>query len=172
MNSRPVHRPGSRASGIVLPTALIILLILSVAAVVLVEQISSQTRMAANSANMDTTLQAAEATLRSAVSQLLGNKYSEANFRSNSGGTYYFNAANYSASTPVPWQTTAGWNTAITDPTAFTAGDLTKSRKYMIEELPAVISPGGSSQKAYRITARVLGQDGQTVVMLQTLYKL
>ena len=76
------------------------------------------------------------------------------------------------ASTPVPWQTTAGWNTAITDPTAFTAGDLTKSRKYMIEELPAVISPGGSSQKAYRITARVLGQDGQTVVMLQTLYKL
>lgn len=171
MKARMERRRLARMSGVVLPTILVFLLILSIAAVVLVEQISSQTRMAANSANMSAALQAAEATLQSASSQIVAGAYVEAQFRGNANGLYFFNALNYSATNPVPWQTAAGWATAIHDPVAL-VGDKTKQRRFIIEELPAVISPGGSSQKAFRITARVIGADNQTVVMLQSFYKL
>jgi Tfp pilus assembly protein PilX len=157
--------------GLVLPTVLIMLLILSVAAVVLAEQISSQTRMAGNSANMATTLEAAEDTLRDAAVIATGGTVTDAMYRGNANGYYFFNAANYNATTLVPWLTTAGWNAAKTDSIPW-GGSTKLLRQYMIEELPPVISPGGSSQKAYRITARVTGLDGKTVVMLQTLYKL
>lgn len=155
----------------VLPTVLIMLLILSVASVVLVEQISTQTRMAGNSANTTMSLQVAEALLQTATGKLLSGAYTEAQFRADANGLYYFRASNYSASTPVPWKTAAAWNsTALQLPVSAT--DLTSDRRFMIEELPAVSSPGGSTQKAYRITVRVIGQGQQGTVMLQTLYKI
>lgn len=157
--------------GIVLPTVLIMLLILSVASMVIVEQISTQTRMAGNSANSAMALQVAEAVLQTATSQVLAGAYSEAQYRSNAAGLYYFRASNYSTSTPVPWKTAAGWASAI-QVALISSTDMTTDRRYMIEELPDVTSPGGSTQKAYRITARVIGQGGQGSVMLQTLYKL
>ena len=174
MNRRLAHRPRSRAKGIVLPTVLIMLLILSVASVVLVEQISSQTRMAGNSAATAITLQAAEATLQFATSQLVAGTYKETQFRANANGLYYFRASNYSKTTPVPWQTTAGWTNALAAPQtgSSSANTATAEQKYMIEELPNVISPGGSTQKAFRITARVRGPGNQGIVMLQTFYKL
>lgn len=172
MNARLAHHRGSRTRGIVLPTVLIFLLILSVAAVVLVEQISSQTRMAGNNANTGMSVQVAEAVLRTAAAQVVAGAYTEAQYRANASGLYYFNAANYSTTTKVPWQTTAGWATAKSLTTSFGSGDSSTTRQYMIEELPDVITPGGSKQKAYRITARVTGADNQTVVMLQTLYKI
>ena len=165
------HMP-TRARGIVLPTVLIMLLILSVASVVLVEQISTQTRMAGNSANTAMSLQVAEAVLQTATSAVLGGTIPETAYRANANGLYFFRASNYSPSIKVPWQTTAGWATAIPVSKINTTTDLTTVRQYMIEELPAVVSPGGSTQKAYRITARVIGQGGQGSVMLQTLYKL
>lgn len=171
MNTSFVHHR-SRTRGIVLPTVLIMLLILSVASVVIVEQISTQTRMAGNSANTAMSLQVAEAVLQTATGKILAGAYSEAQYRANAGGLYFFRASNYSPSIKVPWQTTAGWATAIPVAQLNSITDLTTDRRYMIEELPAVVSPGGSTQKAYRITARVIGQGGQGSVMLQTLYKL
>lgn len=174
MNCRLAYRHGSRAKGIVLPTVLIMLLILSVASVVLVEQISSQTRMAGNSAATAITLQAAEATLQYATDQLVTGCCTEDMFRGNANGLYFFRASNYSKATPVPWQTTAGWATARNAPQRGTASanNVTGTPQYMIEELPDVVSPGGSTQKAYRITARVTGPGNQGIVMLQTFYKL
>lgn len=171
MKVYPTPLRPSQTRGLVLPTVLIMLLILSVAAVVLAEQISSQTRMAGNSANMDTTLQAAEATLRDGANALTSGSVTEAQLRGNAAGYYYFNAANYNATTPVPWQSANAWAAVVKDPAAW-SGNANISRKYMIEELPPVVSPGGSTQKAYRITARAIGLDGKTVVMLQTLYKI
>jgi Tfp pilus assembly protein PilX len=162
----------TRTRGMVLPTVLIMLLILSVASVVLVEQISTQTRMAGNSANTAMSLQVAEAVLQTATSAVLAGTYPETAYRANANGLYFFRASNYSKLIKVPWETTAGWATAISVPQINSTTDLTTSRLYMIEELPAVVSPGGSKQKAYRITARVIGQGGQGSVMLQTLYKL
>lgn len=172
MKGYPTLLRPSQTRGLVLPTVLIMLLILSVAAVVLAEQISSQTRMAGNSSNMDTTLQAAEATLRDGANALTSGSVSEAQLRGNSAGYYYFNAANYNATTPVPWQSATAWTTAVNDSVAWSNSTKLTSRKYMIEELPPVVSPGGSTQKAYRITAQVIGLDGKTTVMLQTLYKI
>lgn len=166
------HRlPQLPARGIVLPTVLVLLLIMSVASVVLVEQITTQTRMAGNSANTAMSLQVAEALLQTATSQVIAGTYSEAQYRADANGLYYFRASNYNASTPVPWQTAAGWSSAPTQPTVNVA-DVTKDRRFIIEELPAVVSPGGSKQKTFRITARVIGQGQQGSVMLQTLYKL
>ena len=174
MNRRLAHRSASRAKGIVLPTVLIMLLILSVASVVLVEQISSQTRMAGNSSATAITLQAAEATLQYATSQLVAGTYSEADFRGDANGLYFVRASNYSKTTPVPWQSAAAWTTAPTAPQTGTASanNVTGTPQFMIEELPDVISPGGSTQKAYRITARVQGPGNQGTVMLQTFYKI
>ena len=164
-------RKPSLARGIVLPTVLIMLLILSVASVVIVEQISTQTRMAGNSANTAMSLEVAEAVLQTATAQVLAGNISEAAFRANAGGYYYFRASNYSPSVKLPWQTPSGWASAQSV-ARLNSTDVTTDRRYIIEELPAVISPGGSTQKAYRITARVIGQGGQGSVMLQTLYKL
>lgn len=166
---RHCHTPPAR--GMVLPTVLIMLLILSVASVVLVEQISTQTRMAGNSANTDMSLQVAEALLQTATSQLLSGAYTEAEFRADANGLYYFRASNYSPGNPVPWKIPAVWNTVPQQPVVG-PGDTTTDRRFMIEELPAVVSPGGSTQKAYRITARVIGQGQQGTIMLQTLYKI
>ncbi len=158
--------------GIVLPTVLIMLLILSVASVVLVEQISTQTRMAGNSANTAMSLQVAEAVLQTATSAVLASTYKPYQYKADANGLYFFRASNYSTSIKMPWETAAGWATAIPVSKINSTTDLTTERRYMIEELPAVVSPGGSKQKAYRITARVIGQGGQGSVMLQTLYKL
>jgi Tfp pilus assembly protein PilX len=171
MNARQLVAARRRSRGIVLPTVLIMLLILSVAAVVISEQISTQTRMVGNSANTDISVQAAEAVLRYATSQLVAGTFTESQFRANAAGLYYFNAASYSATVPLPWQTTAGWKTALIVPKSV-FGDVTSSELYMIEELPPVITPGGSTQKAYRITAQVVGMGGQGTVILQTLYKI
>lgn len=160
-----------RSRGIVLPTVLVMLLILSLAAVAISGQISTQTRMAGNSANTAISVQTGEAILRYATSQLVSGTYTEDQFRANASGLYYFNAANYNSSTPLPWQTAAGWSSAKTIPQS-TFGDLAQERDFMIEELPPVITPGGNTHKAYRITARVVGHGGQGTILLQTLYKI
>ncbi len=165
------YRTQRYARGIVLPTVLIMLLILSVASVVIVEQISTQTRMAGNSANTAMSLQVAESLLQTATSKVIAGAYTEAQYRADANGLYYFRASNYSSSAPVPWQSTTAWNGAPTQPVVST-NDLTTDRRFIIEELPDVVSAGGSTQKAFRITARVIGQGQQGVVMLQTLYKL
>ncbi|HEV7123776.1 MAG TPA: hypothetical protein VGN24_10215 [Rhodanobacter sp.] len=160
-----------RARGIVLPTVLMMLLILSVASLAIVEQISTQTRMAGNSANTAMSLQVAESLLQTATSKVIAGAYTEAQYRADANGLFYFRAADYNPTTPVPWQSTSAWSGAPKQ-AAVSTGDLTTDRRFIIEELPAVVSSGGSTQKAFRITARVIGQGQQGVVMLQTLYKL
>lgn len=162
--------PARRVSGIVLPTVLVLLLILTIASMVLMDQITSQTRMAGNAAAAQQSLQVAEATLRQAMANLVTGSYSEAGFRSDTNGLYFYRADNYSASQPLPWKTAAGWATALVQ-AQINGSDNTTERKFMIEELPPVQSPGGSTQKAYRITARVIGPGNQGSVMLQTLYR-
>lgn len=172
MNGRTACRLFRRPAGMVLPTVLVMLLILTIASLVIVEQITSQTRMAGNAAAAQQTLQVAEATLRTATAKLLAGAFKEADFRANASGLYFYRASNYTTTTLVPWKTTAGWNTALKVSTAFSADDTTTQRRYIIEELPPVRSPGGNTQKTYRITARVIGVGGQGSVMLQTLYKI
>jgi Tfp pilus assembly protein PilX len=172
MNRRPAFYRHRRHAGMVLPTVLVMLLILTVASLVMVEQISSQTRMAGNAAASQQSLQVAEATLRNAIGLLVTGTYKETDFRANAKGLYFYRPSDYSKTALPHWSNAADWATAQAQAKIDSVNDATTERKFMIEQLPQVQSPGGSKQTPYRITARVVGQDGHAVVMLQTIYKL
>ncbi|WP_266156432.1 pilus assembly PilX family protein [Dyella silvatica] len=157
------------AAGIVLPVVLIMLLILTIASLVIIEQIGSQTRMAGNSAAEQLSVQAAEATLRHAANQL--NSGSLSGFRNNTGGLYC-NRPDCGLLTTPPWTVAANWTGALS--AKITATDDGSLHKFMIEELPPVVPRGSDARhplQVYRITARVAGPDGNSVVMLQTLFQ-
>jgi Tfp pilus assembly protein PilX len=178
--SRPVHR----SHGIVLPVVMIMLLVLTIASLAIVGQISSQTRMAANAAVNQVSLQVAEALLRNVSNQLNSGAIPSApgNYQvgttANPTGLYQYNPNNYSASTPPPSNVPADW-AAVVQPAAGAAAmcpsPVTPAISYcgyIIEKLPSVQIPGGSILNVYRITARVIGAGGQGAVRLQTLFQL
>jgi type IV pilus assembly protein PilX len=182
MNVPSSRSHSHRQQGIVLPMALIMLLVLTISSLVIVEQISSQTRMASNAQVAQISLQSAESGLRTVVNELSGGTISSASatYLKDTGGYYYFVAANYSSSTSLPWESTSTWNSLTNNPvlTCASPGSYMSvtSCKYMIEMLPAV-SPSGSSASSgktfdyvYRITVRVVGPNNQGAVMLQTLF--
>lgn len=170
------HRHPSR--GLVLPVVLIMLLVLTIASLVIVEQISSQTRMAGNAGVEQITLQAAESGLREVVNDLNSGAIpsSPATYYADAGGFYFFNAANYNSSTPLPWLVSSNWGSNLTNTPALTcvspAGTAVNLCQYMIEMLPSVLAKGGSMTRVFRITVRVVGPSNQGVVMLQTLYQI
>jgi type IV pilus assembly protein PilX len=171
-----------RQRGIVLPVALIMLLVLTISSLVIVEQISSQTRMATNAQVAQISLQAAESGLRTVVNELSGGTISSApaTYLADAGGYYYFVPTNYSSSTSLPWENTSTWNSLTNAPaiTCTSPGSYmaVTSCKYMIEMLPAVSPPGSNAaggktlDYVYRITVRVVGPNNQGTVMLQTLF--
>ncbi|GLQ49683.1 PilX N-terminal domain-containing pilus assembly protein [Dyella flava] len=171
--------------GIVLPVTLIMLLVLTIASLVIVEQISSQTRMASNAAVANVNIQTAESGLDTVISELNSGAIStaQATYLADSGGFYYFEATNYSSSTPLPWESTATWNALTNSPPITCQGPSgsmqVTSCKYMIEMLPSVVPKGTTSSSpakyydyVFRITVRVVGPSQQGAVMLQTLYLL
>lgn len=182
MNAVPRH-PHYRQRGIVLPVTLTLLLVLTIASLVIVEQISSQTRMATNAAIANVSLQAAESGLDMVINELNSGTIpsAPATYLGDTNGFYYFVATNYSSSTPVPWESSSTWN-ALTNSPAITCQNpsgamAVTSCKYMIEMLPTVTpkgsaatSPSKNFDYVYRITVRVVGVNSQDTVMLQTLY--
>lgn len=172
------HLVRHRSHGIVLPTVLIMLLVLTIASLVIVEQISSQTRMAGNAAVEQVTLQAAESGLREVVNDLNSGAISPlpSAYYADAGGYYYFLASNYSSGTPLPWKVTSNWGTSLTNTPALSCASPTSMAislcQYMIEMLPSVRAKGGSTVRVFRITVRAAGPNNQSVVMLQTLYQL
>jgi len=179
MTSLPSYSHTRRQHGMVLPVALIMLLVLTISSLVIVEQITSQTRMASNAAVADISLQAAESGLRNVVNEINSGTISSApsTYVADANGYYYFVPGNYSSSTSLPWENTSTW-TALTNSPAITCNSpgsymAITSCKYMIEMLPAV-TKSGNSYKTYvfRITVRVVGPSNQGAVMLQTLYTL
>jgi Tfp pilus assembly protein PilX len=172
------YRRRHRSRGIVLPVVLIMLLALTIASLVIVEQISSQTRMAGNAGVEQITLQAAESGLRQVVNDLNSGAISSAPaaYYADAGGYYFFVATNYSASTPPPWKVSTNWGTSLTNTPALTcvspSGMAVTQCQYMIEMLPAITAKGGSKSNVFRITVRAVGPSNQGVVMLQTLYEI
>lgn len=174
----PSYHLPHRHRGLVLPVVLVLLLVLTIASLVIVEQISSQTRIASNAAVEQVTLQAAESGLREVVNDLNSGAIpsTPATYYANTGGFYFFNAANYSSSTSLPWRVATNWGTSLTNTPAIACtsppGMAVSLCQYMIEMLPEVIAKGGSKVRVFRITVRAVGPSNQSVVMLQTLYQI
>jgi Tfp pilus assembly protein PilX len=170
------HRHRSR--GIVLPVVLIMLLVLTIASLVIVEQISSQTRIAGNAAVEQITLQAAESGLREVVYDLNSGAIPSVpvSYYSDTGGLYFFRASNYSSSTQLPWKVASNWGASLTNTPALACASPASTPvslcQYMIEMLPSVRAKGGSTVRVFRITVRAVGPSNQAVVMLQTLYQI
>lgn len=164
----PSYTRQRHARGLVLPTVLIMLLVLTIASLVIVEQIGSQTRMAGNAAVEQVALQAAESGLREVVNDLNSRAIT-----ADSSGYY-----TYQASSTPPWQVAANWSSLTNNPAITCASPATMAVsqcKYMIESLPAVMIPGNDSKHStpiFRITVRAVGTNNQSVVMLQSLYQL
>jgi Tfp pilus assembly protein PilX len=175
--------PHRRRRGFVLPITLLMLLVLTIASMVIVEQISSQTHMASNAAVANISLQAAESGLDTVIGELSSGTIpsAPATYLKDANGFYYFVASNYSSSTLPPWENTSTWN-ALTNSPAITCQSpsgymAVTSCKYMIEMLPDVAPKGSNATNSsknfdyvYRITVRVVGTNSQDAVLLQTLY--
>ena len=152
----------SRKKGSVLILALILLLMLTIMAVAEMSVNSTQTRIAANTADEQVAFTTAEAALNEAVNNLLAGQYS--NFAANTNGLYVFNFNN------DPWWTTINWTAPGAVIPSF-QGQSKAQSAFIIEQLPSIVKPGqnsGSPTQVYRITARAVGASGNTAVILQS----
>ncbi|MET3654815.1 pilus assembly PilX family protein [Dyella japonica] len=174
MNAVPACPDRYRQQGIVLPVVLVMLLMLIIASLVITEQIKTQTRIASNAAVNQIAMQAAEAALRNTTNQLLAGTiltdpgaYQSAPTPYTATGQYLFDATQY-IGTMLPWQNPKAW-AALPSTLEVCSNTTVKECKFMVEKLPSVRPPGYSTDvSVFRITARVVGPDGQSVVMLQT----
>jgi type IV pilus assembly protein PilX len=171
------RRPAPRLQqGIVLPVVLIMLLVMTISSIVIVEQISSQTRMATNTQVQQVTLQAAEAALKTVSNRLFTGAITSATsaYEADANGFYFYSPSSYSASTPLPWNTTTAWTTAQSDTTVCgsLSSQIISSCKYMIEMLPKINTKDKGWCNVFRITALVTGPSNHGQVMLQTIYLL
>jgi Tfp pilus assembly protein PilX len=185
MSIRHAARPARRSSGIVLPVVMIMLLVLTIASLALVGQITSQTRMAANAALNQVSLQVAEALLRNVSNELNSGVIPSApgNYQvgtsANATGLYQYNPTNYSATTAPPSNVAADWAAVVNQHTVNpamcpspAAPEVISFCGFIIEKLPSVQIPGGSILNVYRISARVIGHSNQGTVTLQTIFQL
>lgn len=170
------HAPHRPQQGAVLVIALIMLLAMTLIGVTGLSSTTMQERMAGNMREVNIAFQAAEAALREGENFLTAATLPDFD---GSGGLYL----------PAPGGTTQHWdvqaNWSGTGSRVYSgsldAGDVTLDAppRYMIEELPAVPAPGGTQASdapapetgIYRITARAVGRNDTTVVILQSTYK-
>lgn len=162
-----------RQAGIALITGLIFLVMLTLIAITAMQSTTLEERMAGNARSRDLAFQGAEAAVRAAEAVL-----SAASLPAFNGSTagYYAQLAN-GASVDY-WQNTHNW---ATQSVAF-GGTLTgvMEARYAIEALPLSLGSGGndslvakplSGGEIYRITARGIGTDGTSRVILQTTFR-
>lgn len=172
IKSRAPMRPSQQ--GAVLFIALIMLLVMTLIGVTSMSSTLMEERMAGNMREINIAFQSAEAALRE------GEKYLEgATLPSFNGTNGLYKPA--TAGNPQVWDVTANWSATGTGSRAYTGtiAELAEQPRYMIEELPAVPAPGGTTTSdtpapdtgMYRVTARSFGRSDTTIIMLQSTYK-
>jgi type IV pilus assembly protein PilX len=156
----------SSQRGVVLIATMILLVLLTILALTAVSMNSTQTRVAANSADQQVAYETAEGVLSQAESNVIAGLYPTSAFAANAAGLYIFDAT----AGPV-WQTNASlWSTpGATISTGFGGGS-SQPGQFVIELLPPVIKPGqamNAQTQVYRVTAYGVGQSGKSPVILQ-----
>lgn len=162
--------------GFVLLTALVMLLVLTLIALVAMSFEANQARVAGNTANAQIAFETAEGALRVAEGNLLSSTYAANQFVvGGTNGLYLFNPV----SAPI-WSQASTWAGTNVIVSGFT-GQSATAALVVIEQLPSVSLPGqnlasiqygGGSPPArvYRITARAVGFNGKAPVMVQSIF--
>lgn len=177
MKTLTFNRPRN-STGFVLLTALVLLLVLTLAALVAMVYQANQARVAGNTANAQISFETAEGALRVAEGNLLSGVYTQIPFTlAGSNGLYLFNPAQ----APM-WTVASTWTgTGTTFPSTF-QGLSSAAPQVMIEQLPSVSMPGQSlasvqygggvpTVNVYRITTRAVGANGKAPVMVQSIFR-
>jgi type IV pilus assembly protein PilX len=165
-----LHR---RQVGVALITGLIFLVMLTLIAITAMQSTTLEERMAGNARSRDLAFEGAEAAVRGAEVVLSGASLPA--FNGSSVG--YYAMLDNGASADY-WKATHDW----AGKSVAYSGTLTgvKEARFVIEALPANWGSGGddslvakplSGGEIYRITARGIGADGTSTVILQTTFR-
>ncbi len=163
-------------AGVALITGLIFLVMLTLLAITAMQSTTLEERMAGNSRSRDLAFQGAEAAVRAAEVVLSGASLPP--FNGSKAG--YYDRLDNGASADY-WKSTHTWTGEQAQSVAY-SGTLTgvKEARFVIEMLPAGQSSGGddslvakplSGGEIFRITARGIGTDGTSSVILQTTFR-
>jgi type IV pilus assembly protein PilX len=186
-----VHSPRQRQAGVALIVALIMLLLITLIGLAAARNQGLETRMASNTQNRNKALQNAETGLRNAEDGLQQGIYKD--FTGNTGGLFALapNATTlpqYLCITTWPIYANAtlpgcGATATATTLTSTDAG-INAHFQFIIEQLPSVVSAGGSIStcqyncgtppvQVYRITSYGYGTGGDTTtsVVLQSIFQ-
>lgn len=161
-----------RQTGVALVTGLIFLVMLTLIALAAMKSTSLEERMAGNARSRDLAFQGAEAAIRAAEAVLSGASLPA--FNGSQAGYY---AQIPEGASGEFWKTYdwAGKSVAFSGALA----DV-KEARYVVEALPPNLASGGddslvakplSGGEIFRITARGVGADGTSVVILQTTFR-
>lgn len=170
--SRSLNRSKSRQTGVALITGLIFLVMLTLIALAAMQSTTLEERMAGNARSRDLAFQGAEAAVRAAEAVLSGASLPPFN---GSKVGYYLPMDN--AASADYWKT-YDWDAK----SVAYAGALTgvKEARFVVEALPANTASSGddslvakalSGGEIFRITARGIGTDGTSTVIVQTTFR-
>ncbi|WP_238585395.1 pilus assembly PilX family protein [Legionella steigerwaltii] len=154
--------------GYILLLTMVLLIMLTVLALTDVSLNTTQTRIAANATDSEISLEKTEGALNEAINNLLNGTYNANDFLKNSTGLYLLTPGN-----PPLW-TTVNWSSSTSVIPSF-QGYSNSQASYIIEQLPSVIQPGQNMKTptyVYRVTARSLGANGNTSVILQSTVQI
>ncbi|HEU0277946.1 MAG TPA: hypothetical protein VFQ95_09015 [Rhodanobacteraceae bacterium] len=166
------HRRAAR--GAALLVGLVLLLVLTLTALIAMQLVSSQNRVASSAWAAQMSLDTGEAALSTAETALL-NGTVLGNFAANAGGTYTldpFTAPDWS----LPGFTWSGTN-VLTAATFANSQYPQSVADVIVEQLPTVAAPGqslcngygcnGGILQVFRVTSRAVGPDGKLVSVVQ-----
>lgn len=153
------HKNGQ---GFILVVTLVFLLMLTILGIAQISINATQTQVATNVNDIETSFEKTEGAVNEAVNKVLNNSINPINFLTNANGFYLFQATQ----TPI-WQT-VNWGSNAT--TSSFSGLNGSQAHYVVEQLPSVIKPGQNMRsltRIYRITGRSVGQTGNASVFIQ-----
>ena len=168
MNHLLSSMPQSRQKGFILLMTLVLLILITIFALNQASSNTSQTRIAANATDSESSFEKAEGVMNEAINYLLNGTYSAAQFLQNGSGLYLYDA------TIAPLWTTVNWSSGNAITSNF-QGNSSSNASYIIEQLPSVVQPGQNISKPsriYRITVNSVGASGNTTSQLQSTIQI
>ncbi len=155
------------ARGVVLPTTALLLLVITVLALGAISLNSTQTKIAANTADAQLAFQIAEGTLNKVQRDVIAGNYQPAGFTAGNPGLYIFDPSVAPLWTSVDWS-----GSAVLQGFQGAAGP---AATFFIEMLPSFIAPGANFKQptqVFRITTRAVGPSGGSPVILQSTVQI